>query len=308
MISLDFCVHLEDGNQDTGSALRWQLWGLYRDTAGTHQAVTVPIHVPPAEQHSLTPVLKEVIFQIASPVATATENITTSKNWLWNHVIVFFSLNWSIKHMESLANSLITLSANIHLDELSKYETSPHHEVVEFLARSNQHIPLLWPQFSLLCLEPLWISWCSAFPFILFFGGHCLLFSKHIKMSRVFLMRQILVSSKNCFIILCYWEPPCLGFTLTCCLFQINSLDMLRKKWPVSNHLSGTKWRRLMLFSWNEEGMDVDIQVHLPAGGGGTTQVGAGYFYLTSKHVQIYVAQSTNVSWWVREGHGNPIM
>lgn len=145
----------------------------------------------------------------------------------------------------------------------------PHHEVGEFLAWSKQHTPLLWPQLSLLCLEPLWISWRSAFPFILFFGGHCLLFSKHIKMSRVFLMRQILVSSKNCFIILCYWEPPCLGFTLTCCLFQINSLDMLRKRWPVSNHLSGTKWGRLMLFSWNEEGMGVVIQVHLPAGGGG---------------------------------------
>lgn len=42
--------------------------------------------------------------------------------------------------------------------------------------------------------------------------------------------------------------------------------------------------------------MGVDIQVHLPAGGAGGTQVGAGYFYLTSKHVQIYVAQSTNVS------------
>lgn len=159
------------------------------------------------------------------------------------------SLNWSIKHMESLANSLITLSANIHLDELSKYKISPHHEAGEFLAQSNQHTPLFWPQLSLPCLELLWISWRSAFPFILFFGGHCLLFSKHIKMSRMFLMRQILVSSKNCFIILCYWEPPCLGFTLTCCLFQINSLDMLWKKWPVSNRLSGTKWRRLMLFS-----------------------------------------------------------
>lgn len=125
-------------------------------------------------------------------------------------------------------------------------------------------------------------------------------------MSRVFLRRQILVSSKNCSIIFHYWEPPCLGFMLTCCLFQINSLDMLRKKWLVSKHLSGTKWWLLMLFSWNEESMGVDIQVHLPEGG--ETQVGAGYFYLASKHVQMYVAQSTNVSWCVREGHGSPIM
>lgn len=111
---------------------------------------------------------------------------------------------------------------------------------------------------------------------------------------------------RTVFIILRYWELPCLGFMLACCLFQINSLDMLRKKWPVSNHLSGTKWGLLMLFSWNEESMGVDLQVHLPGGGG--TQVGAGCFYLASKHVQMYVTQSTNVSWCVREGYGNPIM